>query len=42
MALQKLDTYREQLSRLLHNAENWTKSLLQTWYQNMQYPIWLI
>ena len=38
MALQKLDTYREQLSRLLHNAENWTKSLLQTWYLIL-YPI---
>lgn len=32
LGLQKLDAYREQLSRLLHNAENWTKSLLQTWY----------
>jgi len=31
IALQKLETYREQLSRLLHCAENWTKSLIQTW-----------
>jgi len=31
LGLHKLDAYREQLSRLLHNAENWTKSLLQTW-----------
>eukprot|EP00486_Rosalina_sp_Unknown_P015522 CAMPEP_0201593464 /NCGR_PEP_ID=MMETSP0190_2-20130828/191057_1 /ASSEMBLY_ACC=CAM_ASM_000263 /TAXON_ID=37353 /ORGANISM="Rosalina sp." /LENGTH=486 /DNA_ID=CAMNT_0048052657 /DNA_START=5 /DNA_END=1466 /DNA_ORIENTATION=- len=30
-AFQKLDTYREQIDTLLQNAENWTKSMLQTW-----------
>ena len=30
-AFQKLDTYREQIDTLLKNAENWTKSMLQTW-----------
>lgn len=30
-AFQKLDTYKEQIDSLLVNAENWTKSMLQTW-----------
>ena len=30
-ACAKLDTFREQIESLLLNAENWTKSMLQTW-----------
>eukprot|EP01083_Nonionella_stella_P027158 74734_1 len=30
-ALQKLDTYKEQIDNLLKNAELWTTSMLQTW-----------
>merc|ERR1719410_58831 len=31
LALMKLDTYKEQVDSLLRHADNWTKSMLQTW-----------